>query len=102
MYSDVSGFHWRKYCTILDTWHDPRDDSIVSISDLISADMRVAYFNVDTLDDNNLEYILWFYEFHKIDVLFLVDTRLNVQGGFFTNQRVKERLGNDFLVVHSA
>ena len=102
MYSDVSGSHWRKYCGIIDTWHDPRDDTIVSIRDPTTADIRVAYLNVDTLEDQNMEYILWFYEFHKIDVLFLIDVRLTVQGGFFANQRVKERLGNDVLVVHSA
>jgi hypothetical protein len=102
MYSDVSGAHWRKYCNIMDTWHDERDDTIVSIRETTTADIRVAYLNVDTLNDQNLEYILWFYEFHKIDVLFLIDTRLTVEGGFFANSRVKKRLGNDYLVVHSS
>jgi len=102
MYSDKSGAHWLRYRSIIDTWYDPRDDNIVSTSEPITADIKVAYLNCDTLDDNNLEYILWFYEFHQIDVLFLIDTRLTVEGGFFENQRVKERLGNDFLVVHSA
>ena len=102
MYSDTSGSHWRRYRKIIDTWHDPRDDTVAAILDSVSSDIRVAYLNVDTLEDNNLEYILWFYEFHRIDALFLVDVRLSVQGGFFANQRVKERLGNDFLVVHSS
>jgi hypothetical protein len=86
----------------MDSWHDPRDDFIGAPLEPASADIRVAYLNMDSYEDYNLEYILWFYEFHKIDVLFLIDVRLTVEGGFFANQKVKERLGNDFLVVHSA
>ena len=83
MYSDVSGAHWRKYCECMDTWHDP-DDNRVGSHD-ISADIRVGYLNVNRFEDHNLDYILWFYESQRLDVLFLIDTRLTVEGGQFAN-----------------
>ena len=47
----------------------------------MSADIRVAYLNVNRLEDQNFDYILWFYENKNLHVLFLIDTRLTVLGG---------------------
>jgi hypothetical protein len=67
----------------------------------MSADIRVGYLNVNRLEDHNFDYILWFYEDKKLDVLFLIDTRLTVLGSLFSNSKIKERLGNDILVLQS-
>ena len=99
MFSDASSSHWRKYCDIMDTWHEPNDDNVVFLE--ITSDIRVGYLNVNRFEDHNLDYILWFYEAQKLDVLFLIDTRLTVQGSQFANAKIKEGLGNDILIVHS-
>ena len=67
----------------------------------ITADLRVAYLNVNRLEDHDFDYILWFYESKRLDVLFLIDTRLTVTGGQYANAKIKERLGNDILVLQS-
>ncbi len=83
----------------MDSWRLPEDDYIGSID--TTADIRVGYLNVNIFEDHNLDYILWFYEDKRLDVLFLIDTRLSVLGGQFANAKIKERLGNDILVLQS-
>ena len=99
MYSEVSGVHWKRFCKIMDSWRLPKDDCIGSIE--TTSDIRVGYLNVNSFEDHNLDYILWFYEDKRLDVLFLIDTRLSVLGGQFANAKIKERLGNDILVLQS-
>ena len=99
MYSENSGSHWKRFCKTMDTWRDPDDDQVSIIP--TSSDIRVGYLNVNRLEDHNLDYILWFFEDKRLDVLFLIDTRLTVLGGQFTNAKIKERLGNDILVLQS-
>ena len=83
----------------MDTWRHADDDLISSIQ--ISSDIRTGFLNVNRLEDHNFDYILWFFEDKKLDVLFLIDTRLTVLGGQFANAKIKERLGNDILVLQS-
>ena len=99
MYSEVSGKHWKNFCSVMNTWHDNNDDTVASIA--TSSDLRVGYLNVNRLEDHNFDYIIWFYEFKRIDVLFLIDTRLTVLGGQYANSKIKERLGNDALILQS-
>ena len=99
MYSDISGSHWKNFCAVMDTWPDSREDIIGSMA--TSSDLRVGYLNVNLLEDHNFDYILWFYEAKCLDVLFLIDTRLTVLGGQYANAKIKERLGNDILILQS-
>ena len=68
MYSEVAGSHWKNFCSVMDTWHDSADDKVASIA--ISSDLRVGYLNVNRLEDHNFDYILWFYDSKRLDVLF--------------------------------
>ena len=99
MYSEVSSQHWTRFCKIMDTWKTPGDDLVVTIP--MSADIRVGYLNVNRLEDHKLDYLMWFYGDKNLDILFLIDTRLSVLGGQFANAKIKERLGNDILVLQS-
>jgi hypothetical protein len=99
MYSEISASHWKNFCSVLNTWPDVHDDKIGSIP--TRSDIRVAYLNVNRLEDNDLDYIMWFYEAKRLDVLFLIDTRLTVLGGQFANAKIKERLGNDMFILQS-
>ena len=83
----------------MDSWPDSREDIIGSMA--TSSDLRVGYLNVNLLEDHNFDYILWFYESKRLDVLFLIDTRLTVLGGQYANAKIKERLGNDILILQS-
>ena len=99
MFSDVSSSHWRDFARVMDSWHRADDDLIGTVE--TSSDIRVGYLNVNRLEDHNFDYILWFFEAKNLDVLFLLDTRLMVQGGQFANAKIKERLRNDILIVQS-
>jgi hypothetical protein len=99
MYLDISGSHWKKFCSVIDTWRHVKYDTVSSFS--ITADIRTGFLNVNRLEDHNIDYILWFYEDKKLDVLFLIDNRLTVLVGQFINAKIKERLFNDILVLQS-
>ena len=55
--------------------------------------IRVCTLNINGLDDNKLELVLQFFAEERIDVLFLIDARLDAKSGRFTGKKVKRRLG---------
>jgi hypothetical protein len=99
MYTEVAAKHWKNFCAVMDTWIDDSEDIVASFA--IEADLRVAWLNVNILENHDFDYIMWFYEAKRLDVIFLIDTRLSVLGGQFANSKIKERLGNDILVLQS-
>ena len=99
MYSEVSSQHWTRFCKIMDTWKTPGDELVVTMP--LSADIRVGYLNVNCLEDHKFDFLMWFYEDKQLDIMFLIDTRLSVLGGQFANAKIKERLGNDIIVLQS-
>jgi hypothetical protein len=55
--------------------------------------LRVCTLNINGLDDNKLELVLQFFVEEGIDILFLIDARLDIKGGRYTGKKVKKRLG---------
>ena len=55
--------------------------------------LKVCTLNINGLDDNKLELVLQFFVEEGIDILFLIDARLDIKGGRYTGKKVKKRLG---------
>ena len=50
--------------------------------------LKVCTLNINGLDDNKLELVLQFFVEEGIDILFLIDARLDVKGGRYTGKKV--------------
>ena len=98
MFSEAAGNKWKAYCTAMDTWHDWKDDLRGSRIGPV-ADIRVCFLNVRALDNAKLDYILWYFEYHRFDVMFLSDVQLTREQVFYEKKRIKERLGDETYVV---
>ena len=55
--------------------------------------LRVCTLNINGLDDNKLELVLQFFAEEHIDVMFLIDARMDAKSGRYTGKKVKRRLG---------
>ena len=59
----------------------------------VEPNIRVGTLNVNGLNENKLELILQFFAEENLDVLMLVDTRLEQKTGKYMGKKIKRRLG---------
>ena len=57
------------------------------------ANIRVGSLNVNGLNDIKLELVLQFFAEERLDVMVLVDTRMEHKAGKYTGKKIKRRLG---------
>jgi hypothetical protein len=65
----------------------------VKATGAVDPQLRIGTLNVNGLDDTKLELILQFVQGETIDVLFLIDTRIEKKAGKYMGKKIKRRLG---------
>ena len=88
---------WHKHRLTLDSLHDARDEFTIGAGGPHS--IKVAFLNVRRLTLDKLDYILWYYEHAKLDILLLIDVQLTREEAYFRKAAIHERVGNDTLVI---
>jgi hypothetical protein len=97
LYNEPRSALWHKHCATLDNLHDVRDEFVIGTGG--PSHIKVAFLNVRGLTIDKLDYILWYYEHAKLDVLLLIDVQLTREEAYFKKAAIHERVGNDTLVI---
>jgi hypothetical protein len=97
LYNEPRSALWHKHRATLDNLHDVRDEFVIGAGG--PSHIKVAFLNVRGLTIDKLDYILWYYEHAKLDVLLLIDVQLTREEAYFKKAAIHERVGNDTLVI---
>ncbi len=93
LYNEPRSALWHKHRATLDNLHDVRDELVIGAGG--PHHIKVAFLNVRGLTIDKLDYILWYYEHAKLDVLLLIDVQLTREDAYFKKAEIHERVGND-------